>query len=166
MIARRLLLSLCLFPALCSLAQQPSQPPPPAGSNWRRVQALPVGASIQVKAGKRHASCTLKSVDADTLTCIHGGDVVFQRTDIVSIKIPRHGRSTLIGAGIGIGAGAIVGFASGRSCSAAEQNSFLGCFMVFSRGDLALVGGAVGGVIGTPIGYFTDFAKSTVYTAR
>src|ERR1035437_9476676 len=35
---------------------------PHAGSNWQHVQALPVGASIQVKASKSHASCKLKSV--------------------------------------------------------------------------------------------------------
>jgi hypothetical protein len=164
---RVFLLTLALVPALSSPAQQPAQQPasPPAGSNWQHVQALPVGASINVKARKSHPGCKLKSVDADSLTCTHGKDLVFQRTDILSVKIPRRGRSTLIAAGIGIGVGAIAGAASGSSCTSAQKNSFLGCFSIVSRGDLALAGGAVGGVIGSPIGYFTDFAKSTVYTA-
>jgi hypothetical protein len=164
---RIFLFTLALVPALSAPAHPPAQQPasPPAGSNWQHVQALPIGASLQVQARKSHANCTLKSVDADSLTCTHKKDLVFQRTDILSVKIPHRGRSTLIAAGIGIGALAIAGAASGSSCTAAQKNSFLGCFNLFSRGDLALAGGAVGGVIGSPIGYFTDFAKSTVYQA-
>jgi hypothetical protein len=163
---RRLIFAIAFLAAVSATAQQPVAPAqPPPGANWQRVQALPVGQSIVVKAKASHASCKLKSVDADSLTCTHGKDLVFQRADIRTIKIPRRGRSTLIAAGIGIATGAIVGAASGSSCTEAQKNSFLGCFLTFSRGDLALVGGAVGGVIGAPIGALTDFAKSTVYKA-
>jgi hypothetical protein len=108
---RMVLLALALVPALSASAQQPAQQPasPPAGSNWQHVQALPVGASINVKARKSHAGCKLKSVDADSLTCTHGTDLVFQRADIVSIKIPHRGRSTLVGLGLGAGVGALIG---------------------------------------------------------
>jgi hypothetical protein len=146
-------------------AQQPSTPAgPPAGSNWQRVQALPIGASIQVQARKSHSNCKLKSVDADTLTCTHGKDLMFQRTDILAIKIPRRGRSTLIAAGIGAGAGAIVGAAT-TGCSTAAKNSFLGCFLTPTRPQGAAIGAVLFGVIGAPIGALTDFAKSTVYKA-
>jgi hypothetical protein len=163
---RQSLAVLLVLSALCAPAQQPTQQAaPPAGSNWQHVQALPIGASISVKARTGHQNCILKTVDADSLTCIHGKDFLFQRTDVRSITIPRHGRSTLIAAGIGIGAGVAIGAATYNPCTAAEQKTFLGCLQIFSRGDLALVGGVVGGVIAAPIGYFTNFAKSTVYKA-
>jgi hypothetical protein len=141
-----------------------SVPQAPAGSNWQHVQVLPVGASIYVKARAHHATCKLKRVDADTLTCIHGKEDVFQRTEIQSIKLTRRGRSTLIAVGLGAGVGAIVGAAT-TGCSTAERNSFFGCFLTPTRPQGAAIGVAVFGVIATPIGYFSDFARSSVYTA-
>jgi hypothetical protein len=151
-----------LFVTLSAPAQQPIQPP--AGSNWQHVQVLPAGTAIYLKTRTHHLNCRIKSVDADTLTCV-AGNRVFSRTEVVSIELTRRGRSTLVAALIGAGVGSIIGAASGSSCSAAEKNSFFGCFMILSRGDLAAIGGVVFGVIGTPVGYFTDFTRSTVYTA-
>ena len=156
------MLAITFLAVLSAPAQQPAQPP--AGSNWQHVQALPIGTSIQVQARKSHANCNLKSVDADTLTCTHRKDIVFQRADILAIKIPRRGRSTLIAAGIGAGAGAIVGAAT-TGCSTAAKNSFLGCFLTPTRPQGAAIGAVLFGVIGAPIGALTDFAKSTIYKA-
>jgi hypothetical protein len=85
---------------------------PPAGSNWQHVQVLPVGTSINVKARTSHASCNVKSVDADSLTCTGKKGVVFQRTDVLSIGISHRGRSTAIGLGVGAGVGAGIGAGS------------------------------------------------------
>jgi hypothetical protein len=161
---RTLLLSLVLVPAIGGFAQQPTSTALPAGSNWQHVQALPVGASVQVKARKSHANCYVKSVDADTLTCAGKKDIVFARTDVVSIRIPRRGRSTLIGLGIGAGVGAGVG-AAASGCSTAEKNSFLGCFLTPTRPQGAAIGGVLFGGILAAIGAATDFARSTVYEA-
>jgi hypothetical protein len=161
---RKLLATLLAFTTLSATAQQPAQqpvPPPLAGSNWQRVQALAAGTSINVKARASHASCKLKSVDADTLTCTHGKDLVFQRTDIVNIKVPHRGRSTLIGLAIGGGTGALIGVATGSS-SCAGQNF---CINIFSRADLAAVGGVSLGAVGALVGGLTDFSRSTVYRA-
>lgn len=163
---RPFLLTMALAITLAAPAQQGAvQPPRPAeGSNWQHVQALPAGTSIQVKASKSHANCKLKSVDADALTCTSRKDLVFQRTDILTIKIPRRGRSTLIAMGIGAGTGAIVGAAT-SGCSTAEKNSFLGCFLTPTRPQGAAIGAVLFGAIGAPIGALTDFAKSTIYKA-
>jgi hypothetical protein len=137
---------------------------PPAVSNWQRAQALPIGTSLLVRARKSHAKCTLTSVDADTLTCANKKQVVFNRTDILTIEIPRRGRSTLVAMGIGAGIGAIVGAAT-SGCSTAEKNSFLGCFLTPTRPQGAAIGALLFGVIGAPIGALTDLARSTVYRA-
>ena len=154
---RTLVLLLVLSSALTSnAAQQPVLPP--AGSNWQHVQMLPVGASINVKARTSHTSCTLKSVDADTLTCTHGKDIVFQRADILSIQISRRGRSALIGLAAGGGAGALLGYAATSSCKPGE-------LCILPRGGVATVFGVTFGLIGAITGGLTDFAKSTVYRA-
>jgi hypothetical protein len=158
---RIVLLAIALSTASAAPAQTAA---PPAGSNWQNVQALPNGSSIQVQAHKNHANCTLRSVDADTLTCTNKKDIVFQRADILAIKIPRRGRSTLIATGIAAGAGAVVGAAT-SGCSTTEKNSFLGCFLTPTRPQGAAIGALLFGVIGAPIGAISDFARSTVYKA-
>jgi hypothetical protein len=156
---RKVLLSLFLASALCASAQQPGQPVQPAGSNWHHVEVLPIGASISVKSRDRQQNCTLKSVDADTLTCTHGKDFVFQRTEILTIKIPHRGRSALIGTAIGAGTGAIIGFASTSSSCDADKLCFI------TRDAVAAVASVVGGGIGALTGALSDFSHSTVYKA-
>lgn len=141
-----------------SFTQQPATPP--EGSNWQHVQALPLGANIHVKAGRSSASCKLKAVDADSLTCTSSKDLTFQRAEITSIGIPRRGRSSLIGLAIGGGAGAITGFAIGTG---GNSNSFFGKNAF--RGPITAVCAAIGGVAGAGVGAATNFAHSTVYKA-
>ncbi len=156
---RNALLILVLVPSLCAAAQQTAPPAPPEGSNWQHVQALPPGASINVIARSSHEICKLKSVDADTLTCTHGRDFTFQRSDIVSIKLPHRGRSALIGAAIGGGVGTGIGFAAGTS----GKDTFFG--PNFLRGAMTAIGAVFGGVVGGTTGALTDFSRSTVYKA-
>jgi ABC-type uncharacterized transport system permease subunit len=142
-----------LVPALSAAsAQQAAQPP--AGANWQRVQALPAGAFIQVKTRTRSLSCTLKAVDADSLTCTHGKETMFQRAEIQGIHIPHRGRSAIAGLAIGAGGGAIAGAAIVGPCTS---------FCIVNRGTGALVAGAGVGIIGSLIGLATDFTRSTVY---
>jgi hypothetical protein len=149
------LLSLAL-PA--ALAQQPVAPI--VGSNWSRVQALPAGTTLHLN-GKPHTKCVFVGADADSITCSKSGktkSVTYPRAGITSIKLNHQGRSALVGLGIGAGAGAIIGFAEGTH----NQDGFFG--PNFLRGALTAVGGALGAVVGTPIGYFSDFtAGSAVY---
>jgi hypothetical protein len=144
-----------------SLAQQ-SAASPPEGSNWQHVQALPAGANIHVKAQHNSATCRLKSVDADSLICTHTKDLTFARAEIKSIIIPRRGRSALISAAIGGGAGAIVGYAVGGSGCKSAQNF---CLDIVDGKTLAPIGAVVFGAIGAGIGAATDFAHSAVYKA-
>ena len=150
---RAFLLSIALSTTLVAHAQQPAQPP--AGSNWQHVQALPVGTKIYVNANDQTATCKLISVDDGTLTCTHGKATTFQRSEIKSVKIPRHAVSTAIlaGAGAGVGVGVV----------AATSNSI--GFGGWAKGSVYAGGAGVGAVLFGSIGYFTDFARSTIYKA-
>jgi hypothetical protein len=127
------------------------------GRSWERVQALPSGSNIQVKAAGG-GGCKVKSVEAELLTCVSGDGaktMVFQRADIRAIKIHHRGRSTAVGAGIGAGIGAITG--------AAQDPGISGSFLYISRGAFALVFAVVFGVFGALIGVATDFMQATIY---
>ena len=162
-LVRTMILAFALAPAMRGVSQQPAQQPAasvaPEGSNWQHVQALPLGTSTNVKARKSHLSCALKSVDADSLTCTHGKDTVFQRAEILTIKIPHRGRSTLVGLAIGGGAGAVIGFGVGTR----SGDGFFG--PNFLRGAVTAVFAIIGGAAGTAVGAGTDFTHSTVYKA-
>jgi hypothetical protein len=154
-----LLLPALLLPLFAVAQQPPVQTPPPQGSNWQHVQALPAGASIQIKARTTSLSCKLVTVAEDSLTCNHSKkDVTLQRAEIKTITIPRRGRSALIGTGIGGGAGALIGFGVGTSGPSWFGNNAF-------RGPVTAVFAALGGVVGAGVGAATDFAYSTVYRA-
>jgi hypothetical protein len=154
---RLLLLALAFAPTLALSAQQPIAPgQAPASSSWQHVQALRAGTSINVKARTSHASCTLRAVDDDTLTCTRGKDLVFQRSDILTIKDPHRGRSTLVGLAIGGGAGAIAGAVAAGPCNN---------FCIVGREDVALIFGVGLGAVGAITGALTDFTRSTIYKA-
>ena len=140
-------------------AKPPAQTAAPAGSNWQRVLALPLGTYLHVGARTRHLPCTLKAVDPDTLTCerdtgVGTREVTFQRTEIKTIKLARRGRSALVGASIGGGAGALGGGIYGL-----HNNYFA------FRGAFALIYTFAGAFAGAPTGYLTDFTASTIYRA-
>jgi hypothetical protein len=125
----------------------------PAPSGWARVQAVSPNSSITVKARSSHASCKLQSVTGDTLTCLsHGNTQTFQLAEIISIKAPHRGRSTLAGAAIGAGAGVVIGAAS-------IHDGFIG------RGAGAIVIGVPGFFIGALVGAATDFTHAAIYKA-
>ena len=153
---------LIMLSAACPLASAPAHAaaaPPPAGSSWQHVQALPLGTSIQVKAASRPVVCTLTAVDDDTLACDRDvrfdvKKVVFPRAEIRTIKITRRGRSAVLGAAIGAGAGAGAGGIQG-----ARSNYFA------VHGAFAMIYAFAGAFAGAPIGYFTDFNASTIYRA-
>jgi hypothetical protein len=154
-----LILPLLAFAFPASAQQTTQQTAPPEGSNWQRVVALPINSYIHVSARTRHMPCTLKAIDADTLSCerdtgVGVKQVVFQRSEITAVKIARRGRSALIGAAIGGGAGALGGGIYGIN------NHY---FAV--RGAFAMIYGFAGLFAGAPTGYLTDFTASTIYRA-
>lgn len=153
----RLALPVLIAASLAASAQQPAASP--EGSNWARVQALPVQTYLHVNARTRHAICYLTSVDAENLSCLKDTGVghkalSFQRAEITSIKLARRGRSAVLGAAILGGAGAVAG---------AIQSTHSNYFAV--KGAWAMIYAFSGAFAGAPIGYLSDFTASTIYRA-
>ena len=136
-------------------------------SSWQAVVSLPVGIKVDVKVDMKgrsqHIHCDFASADEKTLTCTRshsGTPFVLDRNQIRSIKIGHRVRSALIGAGIG---GASLGIA-GFAVTTGGGDSFFG--PNFLRGQVTGLSALTGGILGGGIGAFTDFSKSTVYSAR
>jgi hypothetical protein len=152
-IHRVLTVLLCLLAAVGVLAQAPA-----AGSNWQRVQQLPLHTKVHVSADSKGRVCTIDSVTDELLTCTSGHVVgsshyTFQRAEIKSIKVTRYTLSALAGAGIGAGVGAGIGAGVGAS-----GDGF------FTKSQAAGVCAAIGVIPGALVGWGTDFAKGpTVY---
>jgi hypothetical protein len=143
----------------CAVAQQ--QPTPaPAGSNWSRIQALPAGTSLHLN-GKPHTTCIFASATDDSITCTKDHKPInYPRASITTIKLAHRGRSALVGLGIGAGTGTIIGFAG----TAGDKDKIAGNA---ARAAVTAIGAVLGGVIGTTVGYFTDFtAGSPIYKAN
>jgi len=145
---------------LCLLASLVQGQTAAAGSNWQRVQQLPLHTRVHVSADSRSRLCSIDQVDETQLTCSAGRVVetshfTFQRGDIKSIKVSRQMRSTLVGAGVGAAAGAITGVAINQG-----PNQFIH----FSNASVAGVGAIILAVPGAFVGLATDFARGpTVY---
>jgi hypothetical protein len=138
---------------LLCLAAQAQQPP--AGSNWARVQALPIGTSMHVSTAFHTSLCNLQAVDVDTLTCtgkFGSKPTVLQRANITVIKLTRRAASTAVGAGIGAGAGALIGMGISGSLGGFETRKV----------KAAGAGAAVFIIPGIVVGYFSDMARGPV----
>ncbi len=149
--------------SLPALAQNATAPPasPPASSiadTWNHLAAIPTHTHIHVGADHGGATCYFISADEENLTCGHknGSDKgrhVFPRGDVKSVKLTRYGISTIGGAGIGAGVGAIIGFSTSHSGGFFDLSGLY-------RGACTLVGGIGGAAVGGP----TDmFRGPTVY---
>lgn len=147
------------FIAALPASGQQNLPDAPSVRDWRKVEALTPSRTVSVDSKGSHSSCIVQHTDADSLACT--GATSFQRANVRSVRIHHRWRSAAVAGGIGFGLGAVIGAASGRSCA---PNTF--CLNFVSRGELATGFGAALGVVGLPVGYFTDFTGTTVYKGR
>ncbi len=147
------LLVICLWMLILSPSDAKGQA---AGSNWQRVQQLPVHTRIHVTGDRMSRVCTMDRVDDETLVCSTGRMVqtshyTFSRSEIRRIKVTRYAVSIAAGTGIGAAVGII-------ALEAANGDGF------FRQGELIGAGAAVGGIPGGLVGLLTDFAPGpTVY---
>jgi hypothetical protein len=152
----RFSLVLCGLISLTPLAMAQTAPPP-SGSSWARVQALPAGTPVHMSTAHSGGLCHIRSVDAETLTCAHGSkDTVIPRAEIKSITLTRRTASTLGMAGVGVGLSAI---AVSVTSSAVDYHGS-------AKGAVWAGAAGLGVVIFAPIGYFSDiFRGPIIYTA-
>lgn len=123
-----------------------------SSQGWAGVQALAPNTALHIKARTHNAHCRLQSADTDTLTCLTGAKAeTYQRSDILSIKVPHRTRSTIVGLAAGAGVGAIIGAAAGKTDGIIGRGAFAAILAI----PLGLIGGLVGAA--------TDFTSATVY---
>ena len=124
---------------------------------WARVESLPSGVSVEVKALKDNMHCKFKGATDEAITCVSDDGAsthVYPKADVKRVRLPHRGKSTVTGLAIGAGGGAVFGAAVGRNGS------------LVPRGAAAVVFGVVGAVIGTIVGVSTDFMHTTIYKAN
>ena len=138
-----------------------AQAPQPA-SGWERLKALPVQTRVHVSADRMSRTCTLISVDDDTLVCsksrlVSTAHYTFAWEEVRSVKLTRYIASTLVGIGVGAGAGAAVGYATNPP----RKNDILD-FSSIARWAFTIGGATVGGAAGGP----TDFLRGPLVYQR
>lgn len=147
---------LFLGPVVCAVGQAPSGAMD-VGDTWHHLAALPAHIRIHVSADGGGGTCYLIAADAESLTCGRKdggpkGQHVYPRPAVQKVKLTRYGLSTLAGAGIGAGAGAVVGFAGTQNPN--------GWFKGDIRGVVTGLGAGVGALAMGP----TDvFRGPTIY---
>jgi hypothetical protein len=146
----------CVFAASTGLLGQA----PTAGSNWQRVEQLPLHTHVHIASDKMGRVCAVDSVDEESLSCSAGRLVntahyTFPRGEIKSIKVTRYVLSTVGGAGIGAGVGVVIGAAA-----TSGKNSTIG----ITRGQVVGIVAGIGGIAGAVICGPTDLLRGpTIY---
>jgi hypothetical protein len=128
---------LVLLVALVPLAAQ--------NNNWANVQGVTVGAEVRVRTGSKTVRGQLQSVTADLLVLnVKNSQQMITRQEAtrVSVKKKNHRlRNTLLGLGIGAGAGLVIGAATDANCKP-----------LLPGGGSCFLGNNIGKEIFTPLG--------------
>jgi hypothetical protein len=131
-------------------------------SDWQSVAKVQPGTKVRLSL-KSHQTVTddFKGSTAEQVTV---GTVVAKREDVQKLERYRsggwgRGKTAVIGALIGGGAGAAIGAAAG--------GCHTGDFICFSRGTVGAILGAVGAIIGAGVGALIPPRRTeVVYAAR
>jgi hypothetical protein len=128
--------------------------------DWARVKQLRQHIRVHLSTDRGSHLCSVDAVDDVSLTCSSGhSGKTYARAEIKSIKVTEYALSTLGGAFIGGGAGALVGL----GCCAHNGGSGFGALA-----DAVAVGSgaAVGAVAGAGVGAATDLFRGPVVYRR
>jgi uncharacterized protein (DUF736 family) len=141
------------------------KPKPSPGSDWRIVEAIPLGTIISVDTGRGWHHCVFERADDNYLDCsidaprfpvslpaLMVPPQILRRASVVKVRLENPYASAAAGAGIGAGIGAILG--------AVGNNTDAG------RGAQASIGGGFGALIGGVIGRVTSFVHGDVIYER
>lgn len=129
-----------------------------ATSDWQRVKQLPLHTKIHIASDKNGRTCSIDAVDEGSLTCSSGHTgTTFPRAEIKSVKVTRYVWSTVGGAAIGAGVGAVIGVAA-RGPSTG--------FGTLSNDVKIGIGAVAGGVGGAAAGGLTDMFRGPLVYQR
>jgi uncharacterized protein (DUF736 family) len=155
--------------ASCFLASQAGarthKPKPKPGSDWRIVEAIPLGTIISVDTGRGWHHCVFERADDNYLDCsidaprfpvslpaLMVPPQILRRATVLKVRLENPYASAAAGAGIGAGVGAILGA--------------VGSGPGEGRGTEAFIGGGIGALIGGVIGRATSFVHGDVIYER
>lgn len=153
-----------LFILLAASVLQAQDTPPNVrsaeGGNWERVKALPMYTNLHIATDHGGKSCRVFAVTEETLTCAKGGRAgsVLQRAEIRHIRVTHYGRSTLVGAAIGGGIGAMAGAITGKRQPCSNPQSICLNGIGAGPGGVAAIFGAAGGLLGGVVGGLADLS--------
>jgi hypothetical protein len=130
---------ICIVAAPCAWSAQTDQ------ASWVNLSALHAGQKIQVVEmnSKKHSGTFVNVSDTAISYQKTASAQTIQKQDVRSVKLMENKfrlRNTLIGGGVGVGAGALIGAATVHPCSTSE---FL-CIQPIGRGAVAGIGAVVG----------------------
>lgn len=124
------------------------------------------GVRVRVTHVRGQQIGTLRSVDGDSVrfTTIAGVDLALPAGEVALLEqstgVHRQfwKHLAMVSGGL-IAAGGVLGFATYEPC---ESTGFMSCFMApGSRGEAMLLGGALGGIVGVPLGLLAGVAIQT-----
>jgi hypothetical protein len=122
-------------------------------SSWANLSSLYTGQKIQIieKDSKKHSGTFVTFNETAILYQDTAGEQTIPREAVRRVKLMqnRHRlRNTLIGAGVGAGAGGLIAAAAVQPCSSTQNF----CIQPFGRGAAAGVGATLGAVVGAVVG--------------
>ena len=157
---RNILLLTCVLGISCASWAQGDQ------ASWASLSTLHAGQKIQVVEmnSKKHSGTFVNSSDTAISFQDTAGQQTIPKQDVRRVKLMENKhrlRNTLIGAGVGAGAGTVIGAASFQPCSPSQ--SF--CIQPIGRGAIAAIGAVVGAVAGAIVGVLLP-SHSTIYNVN
>lgn len=143
-----------------------------AQGGWAQVKRVNIGDVVRISAPSVSDSLILGSVYSITSNMIRltTDSINHVWTDIpldaieqleLQKKVGKTGRGALIGAGVGGFLIGMITMASYEPCTR-EPGEWFGCIVEFSRGELFLLGAALGGASGALIGAVIGSFKKTL----
>jgi hypothetical protein len=144
---RQIWFLICVLGVACAASAQTDQ------ASWANLSSLQSGQKVQIvdMHSKKYSGSFMNVSDTAISYQETGSTQTMQRQDVRSVKLMENKhrlRNTLIGGGVGAGAGAVIGAASVHPCSTSD---FL-CFQPIGRGAIAGIGAVVGFAGGAVVG--------------
>ena len=157
---RNMFLLTCVLGVSCASWAQADQ------SSWANLSTLYGGQKVQIVEmnSKKHSGTFVNFSETALSYQDATGEQTVPRQKVRRVKLMQNKhrlRNTLIGAGVGAGAGGVIGAASFQPCSPSQSL----CIQPIGRGAIAAIGAVVGAAVGAVVGALLP-SHSTIYSVN